>query len=262
MGVNNKRVMIVNDDGPDSKGLLALAKAFSDLGHEVLIATTSSQRSGSSKSVSFEAGYVLGEIGGFRSLVVDGTPASAVIIALTVVEFPADIVVSGINIGPNLGLWDILSSGTVGAAMEGALHGKPGIAVSLVAGSSSEYEGLSCKEYEEAANIVVGVLDALNWSIPCDVLNLNIPLRRNGKVRITVPEREPPRNLYRCTNSRCRMGYWTLSGSYPCISSLSDVCAVKEGSISLTPLSINTLSTGNTETIRKLQAIFLNKCFR
>ena len=259
--MDNKRIVLVNDDGPESPGLLALAGVLRNAGHDVFIATTSAQKSGSSKSVSFEVRYSLGELNGYKALIVDGTPASAVTIALTVLRVPADIIISGINLGPNLGLWDILSSGTVGAVFEGALFGKPGVAVSLVAENSSKYEKLGFSDYENAAGVLLRILDFLEWSFPCDALNINIPLERSGEVKVTIPERTPPRNLYMCKDNACRMGHWSLDYSYPCVDSISDICAVKNGAISITPLFIDSFGKRGMDIVEKLQNLFLNKRF-
>ncbi|ABL77552.1 5'/3'-nucleotidase SurE [Thermofilum pendens] len=235
------RILVVNDDGVGD-GLLALARVAERLGHSVFLATTHDQRSGYSKSVSFKATYTPAKIGGYEGIVTNSSPASAVLLAFKVFGKEFDFVLSGVNMGPNLGLWDILSSGTVGAVLEAALHGVPGAAVSLVAGSHEEYSSLTYEDYERAARLAVDLLERLEWRPPCEVLNINVPLRTNGSVKFTLPERVPPRDLYRCSGNECRMGYWTLQESYVCSNPRSDVCAIKEGFVSVTPLSPGSLA--------------------
>ncbi|MDL2236032.1 5'/3'-nucleotidase SurE, partial [Christensenellaceae bacterium OttesenSCG-928-L17] len=103
--------------------------------HNVVVAAPSAQRSGSGHGMTFARPVRVKKvtIEGLQNLpayAIEGTPADCARIGCTGLDVPVDMVVSGINHGANLGS-DVLYSGTVGAAMEGALVGKPAIAVSV-----------------------------------------------------------------------------------------------------------------------------------
>jgi 5'-nucleotidase len=123
------KILVSNDDGYQSPGLVRLAEALSELG-DVVVVAPERDRSGASNSLTLDVplratrmsnGYIR----------VDGTPTDCVHLALTgLSDVDPDIVVAGINHGPNLGD-DVLYSGTVAAATEGRFLGLPAIAVSM-----------------------------------------------------------------------------------------------------------------------------------
>jgi 5'-nucleotidase len=125
------RVLLSNDDGVNAPGLAALAEAFPD--DEVWVVAPDREQSASSHAISLHRPLRIVQVGE-RRFSVDGTPTDAVYLALNHVmrARPPDLVLSGVNHGPNLGN-DVLYSGTVAAAMEGALLGVTAIAVSLAA---------------------------------------------------------------------------------------------------------------------------------
>jgi len=122
------KILVTNDDGIHAEGLKIIAE---ELGreHEVLIFAPDQERSGVSHAMSLKSpGKVRQQ--GSNSWSCSGTPADCVILArLGARPFAADLVVSGINRGPNLGT-DIVYSGTCGAARQASIHGMPAIAVS------------------------------------------------------------------------------------------------------------------------------------
>lgn len=132
-----QRVLITNDDGIDSPRIRALARAFAaDPGIEVWVVAPSGNRSGAGASLSFNRSRRLTaeprNLGpGIRAFAVDGTPADCVLLALLGImrDAPPDLVVSGINAGPNLGA-DWIFSGTLGAARVAAIAGVHAMAVS------------------------------------------------------------------------------------------------------------------------------------
>ncbi len=151
------KVLLTNDDGIDAPGIQALCRAFSSANWaEVYVVAPNGNRSGASQSITthtpisveqrqidgVEAAYAIG-----------GTPTDCVKVAFQADladEFPKafDMVVSGINYGPNIGA-DTMYSGTVGAAREAALHGIPAVATSL---ALLEHPGL--KDYDSAARFI------------------------------------------------------------------------------------------------------------
>lgn len=124
------RILLSNDDGFGAPGIAAARSVLMALG-DVIVVAPERNRSGASNALTLDRPLRLATISaGIFS--VDGTPADCVNLALTgaLGESRPDLVVSGINSGENLGE-DVLYSGTVAAAMEGALHGIPAVAVSL-----------------------------------------------------------------------------------------------------------------------------------
>ena len=133
------RILVSNDDGIAAKGLLALVEAVTPLG-EVWVVAPESEQSATSHALSLHRPLRVRKVKE-RWFSVDGTPADCVYMAvhhLLKDERPA-IVVSGINHGPNLAD-DVIYSGTVAAAMEGAVLGIPAIAFSLVSRRVFEFE--------------------------------------------------------------------------------------------------------------------------
>jgi 5'-nucleotidase len=127
------RIVLTNDDGIDALGLLAARQALEEVG-EVLTVAPDRNRSGVGRSITFGTPLHVEEremADGGIGYACTGTPVDCVrLVALGLMDFEPDIVVSGINHGENLGD-DITYSGTVAAAFEGIVIGVPGVAVSL-----------------------------------------------------------------------------------------------------------------------------------
>ena len=166
------RVLLSNDDGVHAAGLRALADAFE--GDEVWVCAPDREQSASSHAISLHRPLRLHEEAP-RWYAVDGTPTDAVYVGMNLVlegRWP-DVMVSGVNHGPNLGN-DVHYSGTVAAAMEAALLGVPAIAVSLA--SSPPHD------FTQAARLAVELARALVAVRPSRpvLLNVNVP---PGRVR-------------------------------------------------------------------------------
>ena len=161
------KILLSNDDGYQSKGLRLLVDALAPLA-EISVVAPERNRSGASNSLTLD--YPLhaetSENGFIR---VDGTPTDCVHLALTgLLEEEPDMVVSGINAGPNLGD-DVIYSGTVAAATEGRFLGLPAMAVSM-ASHDPQF-------YETAARVVLDLVRRLHQdALPADtILNINVP---------------------------------------------------------------------------------------
>jgi 5'-nucleotidase len=170
------RVLITNDDGVDTIGIRTLARAAVDKGLQVIVAAPHQERSGSSAALSAleQDGRLVVEnrsldgLDGVAALAVHATPALIVFTAVRgAFGEPPDLVLSGINHGPNTGM-AVLHSGTVGAALTACAHGLPALAVSLAAESPAHWE-----------TAMQATTRALGWfmdhaSEPY-VLNVNVP---------------------------------------------------------------------------------------
>ncbi|MCZ6907630.1 MAG: 5'/3'-nucleotidase SurE, partial [Deltaproteobacteria bacterium] len=191
-------ILVSNDDGIQSEGILALEEKLQRLG-EVYTVAPDRVQSSMSHAITLHRPLRAKEIGP-RRFAVDGTPTDCVKLALTgLLPSKPALVVSGINIGPNLGD-DIIYSGTVSAAVEGTLLEVPSIAVSLVTLRNSPFEVAA----EFAGTLAARVLEK---GLPSGtLLNVNVPplpaqevkgwrLTRQGKRRYIeqVVERIDPR---------------------------------------------------------------------
>jgi len=177
------RILICNDDGIAYKGIHALINAFKGE-HEVIVIAPDGERSGFSHSVTIfkSFNYSQGGVEGVESYAVSGTPADCVKLGVLHIlkKRPPDLVISGINSGPNLG-GDVMYSGTVAGASEGVYLGIPAIALSLGFWINKE------DSYKKAADFLKQNLDTL-YKIASDyagqvMLNINYPV---GEVKGVV----------------------------------------------------------------------------
>ena len=195
------RVLLSNDDGVHAAGLRALAAAFD--GHEVWVVAPDREQSASSHAISLHRPLRLVEVAP-RWYAVDGTPTDAVYMGLNLVlkDLRPDVVVSGVNHGPNLGN-DVLYSGTVAAAMEGALLGVNAIAVSLAAPPPHDFA--------EAARFAAALAAQIAATPPPAplLLNVNVPA---GPVRgyrfVRLGRRTYGSEVVEKTDPRGRKYYW------------------------------------------------------
>ncbi|TWI70728.1 5'-nucleotidase /3'-nucleotidase /exopolyphosphatase [Desulfobotulus alkaliphilus] len=168
-----KTFLLTNDDGMDAPGLKALEEAVRPLGRLVVLAPAHPQ-SGISHRVSiWDTVDVIPE--GVDRFRVFGTPADCVRIGLREIVPEADYVLSGINIGANLG-YDIYLSGTVAAAREAAFQGKPAMAL-------SQYIAAACKPDWDAARETLHALLPEFLAMPLkslEYMNINLP-QASGK---------------------------------------------------------------------------------
>jgi 5'-nucleotidase len=176
------RLLVTNDDGVHAPGLAAITRALAGWAagaqepHEVVVVAPLANHSGASaavgtvyerESISYRRVRVPGAEG-IPTYGVDAPPALAVLVGVLGGFGPRpDIVVSGINLGVNVGR-SVLHSGTVGATLAGAQLGLRGLAVSLRAGFPPE-------QWETASAVAVSLLPALCAAPPRTVLNLNVP---------------------------------------------------------------------------------------
>ncbi|MBS5884665.1 MAG: 5'/3'-nucleotidase SurE [Clostridium sp.] len=167
------RILITNDDGINARGIIALAKEISKK-HEIIVVAPREQKSASSHSISIHNPIKIREEKldeNFKAYSLVGTPADCTQAGLSLLGGDIDIVISGINRGLNCGT-DILYSGTVSAAVEGAIYSVPSIAISMDVDWSKEDE-----DYSKAAKWISKILDVAEKDYLKDnvVLNINVP---------------------------------------------------------------------------------------
>ena len=229
------RVLLSNDDGVHAPGLKALAAAFE--GDEVWVVAPDREQSASSHAISLHRPLRIHELAP-RWFAVDGTPTDAVYMGLNHVLRGArpDVVVSGINHGPNLAN-DVLYSGTVAAAMEGALLGVNALAVSLA--------GPPPHEFGEAARFAVALV-RLVASTPQPaplLLNVNVPPGRiRGYRFVRLGKRTYGNEVVEKTDPRGRKYSWIGGEGGPTNEDIpgSDCnAALLDGLVSVTPLHLD-----------------------
>lgn len=233
-GTASPRILITNDDGIQAPGLRALVEGLQDISLLTVVAP-SHERSASAQSLTLRQPIYCDQIAE-REYAVEGTPADAVILAFNMLlkEKP-DLVISGINRGGNVGE-NVYYSGTIGAAMEGALNRVPSIAISLA------YKGkdVDFNPAVKFARVLAPLV--LKEGLPAGVLlNVNVPQPWNGSVRFVRQSSKITRNVLEPgKDSRGRSYYWlreqqVIEGIDPD----TDQAAIREGAISVTPLVID-----------------------
>lgn len=224
-------ILLTNDDGFDSKGLRALKPELCQLGRVVVVAPDR-ERSAASHSLTLHEPLRLTVIG-TDHYALSGTPADCVLFAIRrLLSQPPDLVVSGMNLGANLGD-DVIYSGTVAGAREGSLHGIPSFAVSLVAGRTLEEFGSAAKLTRELVSRLYPA-----FTPPGVCLNVNLPEKETESFRFTrQSSRQFAGLIEKRVDDRDRSYFWIGDGrSQGEWEPGTDSRAVQDGVISVTPL--------------------------
>lgn len=230
-------ILLTNDDGIQAVGLRALYRALVDAGHAVHVVAPVTEQSAVGHAVTLSTPLRVKEFkeNGFQGLGVYGTPVDCVKLGVTtLLQSKPDVVVSGINAGANVGV-DILYSGTVSAATEGALMGLPALAVS--------YDSFNPVDLAEQANYAAALLTRIPWSVlPAQsLLNLNFPARPIAEtkgLRLCPHTAAMYKDWYETrVDPRGRPYYW-LDGVIPPekLAPDTDRRLLTEGYVTLTPL--------------------------
>jgi 5'-nucleotidase len=250
------KILISNDDGIAANGIRALTERLSRR-HEVYVVAPDRERSAAGHSLTLHTPLRVEEIdpphGAKRTWVTTGTPGDCVKLAINAIleedELP-DVVITGINHGPNLGS-DILYSGTVSCAMEGAMLGYPSIAVSL-ASMETDYENF--KFSAKFINALLGRFDKFKFP-PKSILNVNIPsLDADDIAGVAITElggKMFTNEYEKRVDPRGKVYYW-MAGELATEAegARTDIAAVRNNEISITPV---TFEMTNFDAIATLQ---------
>jgi 5'-nucleotidase len=237
------RILITNDDGIDAPGIAALVEALS-VEHEPFVVAPSVNRSGVSHAITTYEAITVERRNDARvpSYACSGTPADCVFLGATVLSSRPDLVISGINHGPNLAD-DVNYSGTVGGAIEGALLEIPAIAVSLAVDHDSDVERYWAAAAETTRRSIERILETAQD--PVHYWNLNVPnipinaalgliLTKLGRKkicgRVVGQEHQGATRYYRAWESPFETDRDTVG---------TDIAAVHAGYASLTPLLLD-----------------------
>lgn len=232
------RILLTNDDGVFAPGLRALRKELKRLGDVTAVAPAQEQ-SGVGHAITLLTPLIVKEVededGSPLGFMVEGSPADSVKLAiLELMERPPDLIVSGINAGANAGI-NVLYSGTVAAAIEGAFFRITSIAVSL---ELSEHF-----DYPRAARQAVKVIERLLASQPPagSLFNVNLPAHNRGEPRgvrvVPMGVGRHGETFERRRDPRGRNYYWlTYAPPFHLEGEECDVSSLAEGYITVTPL--------------------------
>ena len=230
------RILLSNDDGYFSPGIEILARVLAEVA-DVTVVAPERDRSGASNSLTLDRPLSLKRVAnGFYH--VNGTPTDCVHLAVTGMfdELP-DMVVSGINLGANMGD-DTIYSGTVAAATEGFLLGVPSIAVSLCSKVGANFETAA-----RVAREVVDMIRSKETREPL-LLNINVPdvpyEQLRGRVVTRLGKRHKAESVVRTVTPRNETVYWVgAAGEAQDAGEGTDFHATANGRISITPLQID-----------------------
>jgi 5'-nucleotidase len=233
------KILISNDDGYRSDGIAALSDALAQLA-EITVVAPDRNRSGASNSLTLDVPLRVLPFGERKYYVLNGTPTDCVHLAISgLFEEEHDMVVSGVNDGPNLGD-DVLYSGTVAAAIEGRFLGLPAIAVSLVLKSATN------PNFATAARVASELVMRVQRSPlhQATILNVNVPdlpyesLKGYQATRLGFRHRSE--RIVAAEDPRGRPVYWVgPAGDGQDIGPGTDFHAVANHYVSVTPLQID-----------------------
>jgi 5'-nucleotidase len=244
------KILLTNDDGIFAPGIQRLCQELEQK-HEVVVVAPDRERSATGHAITIHHPLRAKEMTftdiNSKCIAIDGTPADCVKIAIeSLLDQKPDVVISGINAGPNMG-YDVLYSGTVSAAVEGLLLGIPAIAVSLVTDEKWEFA--------YAAEFVLRLLEEhQKEEFPEDViLNVNVPVDCSGGHKITKLGNRSYKNTFeQRIDPRGERYYWLAGeaveeGNSPD----TDVSTVKEGFVSITPVKFSLTADSEIERLKK-----------
>ena len=246
------KILLTNDDGIYSEGIQVLKKQLEKIA-EVIIIAPDRERSTIGHAMTLRKPLRINEVninGDSLGYSIDGTPVDCIIMGLLEImkNSKPDMVVSGINRGPNLGD-DIIYSGTVSAAIEGAMRNVPSIAVSIVA-----YENF---KFKSAALITENIVSHLmKDSLPSNlILNINVPNIDYDKIEGIAVTRHGKRvyqdKIKKIYDPQGTTHYW-LGGDLPegKIEPDTDFEAIYHHKVSITPLSLDLTNYHNMPEVK------------
>ncbi len=234
------KILVTNDDGVFAPGLWILVKELKKIAQVVVVAPDREQ-SATGTAVTLHqplrAQRVRPLVPEVETYSVEGTPADSVILALAkLVKKKINLVISGINQGPNLGD-DVLISGTVGAAMQGYMRGFPALAISVAAvdspylGNAAKLAALLAKKIDSSP-LPTNIL--LNVNLP------NLPLAKMEGIKITQLASGSDTETVKEGHDGRRKYYWLVRQRInKDRDEATDIWAIEHGNISITPLQAN-----------------------
>jgi len=256
------KILVTNDDGIDAPGLQVLARELQKAGQVIVIAPKQEQ-SGVGTSISLRQPIKIQKLdhwgGEIEAYSVEGTPSDSVIIAIQSL-FPGEInlVVSGINRGANMG-HDVFVSGTVGAALQGYLHGIPSISISINAYSNLNFDAAAKLASLLAIKIKDGVLCQqilLNINLP------DLPLSEIAGIEITRLSKQSYCDRVEKDPGDIDAHYHIMRNNKDAShysNPRTDSHALEQNKVSITPLPDSSVSNSIQHSLKQLTPIIYNE---
>jgi len=237
-------LLVTNDDGLAGPGLRVLVEALARLG-KVRVAVPREEMSGIGHAVTLHRVLRSAPVEippAVAAMYVEGTPADAVKLALTTVfrEVPFDLVVSGINRGPNVGV-NVHYSGTVGAGLEAVIAGKPAVAVSLDVGPEYDFAPAARIAARLVGQLLARLRRAERPPLPLCLINVNVPNRPERELRGLRLTRQGLSGFAEFYRPAQQAGDWEIDGAMQLReeSPEYDAIALAQGYVSVTPLGLD-----------------------
>ncbi len=256
-------ILVVNDDGISAPGIKAAVEAVKGI-DDVTVVAPAVQQSGVGRSISLFSPVSIskGEVAGVPAYSINGTPVDAVIAGVYgILEEAPDLIISGINVGENMSS-EVTTSGTVGAALEGASQGIPAIAISIHSTEAIKFVEMNYDvDFKETQNVLKKLtkhvlknglpedVDLLNVNTPTEITDKEIEITRLARRMYTtsVEERHDPRG---------RKYYWIAGEPINDADVGTDVHAVRvHKRISITPLKLDFTSAGSLDDLEVLKTL-------
>jgi 5'-nucleotidase len=244
-GLSKMNLLLSNDDGVHAPGIIAMANRMAELGHTVTVVAPDRERSGVGHALTTSSLHLKNESfpgydGRVRTFRSNGTPADCVMLGVEVAAPEAELVLSGINDGPNMGD-DVFYSGTVAAAREGHFENRRALAASLVSKRNET------PHYETAVYVVETLVDNLDLFFDKEshpaFLNVNIPnvpLSELQGFKMASAGCRRFRDRIRTVETPRGLTYWIQGVPYGGEPEDSDVKVVAGGFVALTYLHHDT----------------------
>ncbi|MGH8596598.1 MAG: 5'/3'-nucleotidase SurE [Gammaproteobacteria bacterium] len=251
----DSRILLTNDDGIDAPGIKLLEELVRELTDDVWIVAPDHEKSGASHSISLHIPIRLRRTSE-KGYAVIGTPTDCVLMAFHEIlkDRKPTVVLSGINSGANLAE-DVTYSGTIAAAMEGALLGVRSIALSVVRPLDGQANWDGARKY--APDLLRKLLGTKDWP-EASFVNINFPecgADEISGVRVTRQGRRPPGafSIDPRVDNRQVPYYW-VKLSYPqgAIQPETDLHAIQEKAVSVTPIQLDFTHTEWRERLRSV----------
>lgn len=245
-------ILITNDDGIRADGIKELAKELAKT-HNIYVVAPETQKSATGHAITIHDPIMINNEyidDNICAYSISGTPADCVKIGIEALfkDINIDMVISGINNGPNLGT-DVIYSGTVSAAIEGFIQNKPSIAFSLNEFNVSKEIYRQVSKY--ASKIVNDIKDKLDILNDC-ILNVNIPNKEVKGTKITrLGERKYENSLEERVSPYGKRYFW-IGGKVKELKQEpnSDITAIEEGYITITPINIDMTNNKKIEILK------------
>ncbi len=251
------KILLTNDDGFHAQGIKSLIEVLAKNEHEVIVLAPDQERSACSHSISIHSplrvrevkDHVLAE-GVYR---VNGTPADCIKLGMHLFDdFEPELIISGINNGKNLG-YDVFYSGTVAGAVEAHLHGYKSLAVSLAVKKN--------RNFKSAAEIVNSIIEKCelfsgDYTAPININIPDIPKKEIKGIKVTnLTPKIYDRSVEKRVDPEGRNYFWFVGGNQEINYPDSDIKAVENGFISVTPLKFDITDKARKQNLFQLEEL-------